>query len=195
MSETERPARPPGRDRQQPPPPVTAERLERAALLYLERFSASAASLRRVLARRVERSARDHGSDPAEGAGWIEALILRYRQSGLLDDAVYAEAKAGSLRRRGASARAIRDRLAAKGVDTGIAAAALARTDQDSGHAESAEDTAALALARRRRLGPFRPEARRAEQRSRDLAALGRAGFSYETARRVIDAKFEPEEP
>ena len=176
--------------RKPPPPPITADRLERAALHYLERFSASAASLRRVLARRVERSAREHGSDPAEGARWIEALIERYRQSGLLDDAVYAEAKAGSLRRRGVSARAIRDKLAAKGVDNGTAAAALARADQDGGHPDSgdaADEGAARALARRRRLGPFRPEAQRAEHRNRDLAALGRAGFSYETARRVID--------
>ena len=172
------------------PPPLTAERLERSALRYLERFSASAASLRRVLARRLDRSMRDHGTDQAEGAAWIEALIERYRQSGLLDDAVYAEAKAHSLRRRGASARAIRERLAAKGVDGETVASALARTDQDSGYAGSsdqADQTAAHALARRRRLGPFRPESQRAENRTRDLATLGRAGFSYETARRVID--------
>ena len=186
----------------QPPPPLTPERLERAALRYLERFSASAASLRRVLARRADRSARDHGSDPAEAAGWIETLIERYRRSGLLDDAVYAEAKASSLRRRGASARAIRDRLAAKGVDAGIAATALARADQDGGHADSgdsADEDAARALAKRRRLGPFRPESShaessRADHRARDLAALGRAGFSYETARRVIDGESERDE-
>ena len=197
MPETERP-----QNRKQPPPPVSAERLERVALRYLERFSASAASLGRVLARRVERSARDHGTDPAEGARWIQALIERYLRSGLLDDAVYAEAKAGSLRRRGASARAIRGTLAAKGVDAETAAAALARADQDGGAPDTdpdtgygapdgAEEDAARAFAKRRRLGPFRPAARRAEQRNRDLAALGRAGFSYEIARRVIDAESE----
>ncbi|MEI7606770.1 MAG: RecX family transcriptional regulator [Rhodospirillaceae bacterium] len=179
-----------------PPPPLTPDRLERAALRYLERFSASAASLRRVLARRVERSAREHGSDAAEGARWVEALILRYQASGLLNDAVYAEAKAVSLRRRGASARAIRDKLAAKGVEAEVAASALARTDEDGGHAEgadSADEEAARALARRRRLGPFRPDSARAEHRTKDLAALGRAGFSYETARRVIDGTIDGE--
>ncbi len=190
MPETER-KRP---HQQPPPPPITAERLEKAALRYLERFSASAASLRRVLARRVERSARDHDTDPAEGAAWIEDLLERYRRSGLLDDAVYAEAKASSLRRRGASARAIREKLAAKGVDAETAVAALNRTDQDAGHSEtadSADEDAARALARRRRLGPFRPDSARADNRNRDLAALGRAGFSYETARRVIDGENE----
>ena len=186
-----------GQSRKPPSPPLTADRLERAALHYLERFSASAASLRRVLARRVERSAREHGTDPAEGAGWIEALIGRYRESGLLNDAVYAEAKANSLRRRGASARSIREKLAAKGVESEIAVAALSRADQDGGHGDggdSADEDAARALARRRRLGPFRPAAARAEHRARDLAALGRAGFSYETARRVVDGNSERDE-
>ncbi|MEX0809093.1 MAG: hypothetical protein WD044_10235, partial [Dongiaceae bacterium] len=40
--------------------------------------------------------------------------------------------------------------------------------------------------ARRRRLGPARPAAGRAALREKDMAALARAGFNYETVRRVI---------
>jgi regulatory protein len=171
------------------PPPLTPEGLERAALRYLERFAASASSLRRVLLARVRRSAQLHGTDQADGAALVEALLVRYQASGLIDDAVYAEAKAASLRRRGLSGRAIRERLAAKGVAAGTARAALVRTDQEDGAGtlDSADETAARALARRRRLGPFRPPGQRETHRTRDLATLGRAGFSYETARRIID--------
>ena len=49
------------------------------------------------------------------------------------------------------------------------------------------EMAAALAFARRRRLGPFRTTASRAEHREKDLAKLARQGFAYETARRIID--------
>ena len=45
-----------------------------------------------------------------------------------------------------------------------------------------------MAFARRRRLGPFRT-AGRAEHRDKDLAALGRVGFSYQMAKRVVDAE------
>jgi regulatory protein len=62
-----------------------------------------------------------------------------------------------------------------------------ALTEQTEG-AGDAELRAALRYARRRRLGPFRLEGR-AERRDRDLAALGRQGFDYETARRVIDCQ------
>ncbi len=172
-------------------PPLTPERLERAALRYLERFAASVASLRRVLVARVDRSAAVHGTDRAQGVAWVDALLVRYQASGLLDDGVYAEAKAASLRRRGLSGRAIRERLAVRGVVAETAKAALARTDldRDGDTDESADETAARALARRRRLGPFRPPEQRALHRTRDLAILGRAGFAYETARRVIDAQ------
>ena len=47
---------------------------------------------------------------------------------------------------------------------------------------------AAVALARRRRLGPYRPDNERKDKRARDLAAMARAGFDYDVARKVIDA-------
>jgi regulatory protein len=164
------------------PRKVTPASLDRSALAYLERFAASAASLRRVLARKVDRSARAHEDvDPAQGAAWIEALIERYRRSGLLDDKAYAEARMASLRRQGRSARAIADRLAMKGVEREVIDQAMEPT-----RTPAVELTAAVRLVRRRRLGPLRPQADRAEHRERDLAILGRAGFSFEVARKVI---------
>jgi len=174
--------------RERPPPKrVTPQYLENAALHYLERFASSAANLRRVLMRKVDRSAQAHGTDREEGARWVDALIERYRGSGLLDDAGYARMKAESLHRRGASSRAIREKLAAKGVARDHVDQALDRVEEDvEGDVDLA---AALALARRRRLGPYRPPEARAAHREKDLAALGRAGFAYDIARRVVDAE------
>ena len=53
---------------------------------------------------------------------------------------------------------------------------------------DAAELEAARALARRRRLGPWRGPAERAARREKDLAALARAGFGLDLARQVIDA-------
>lgn len=166
------------------PRKVTEASLDRSALAYLERFAASAESLRRVLLRKVEHSARAHDTDRADGAAWIEALIERYRRSGLLDDRVYAEARTASLRRQGRSARSIAERLARKGVGREVIDEALAPT-----RTPAEELGAAARLAHRRRLGPFRPEAERGEHRERDLAVLGRAGFSFDIARKVILAE------
>ncbi|HYG91662.1 MAG TPA: RecX family transcriptional regulator [Azospirillum sp.] len=169
------------------PKRVTPQYLENAALHYLERFASSAENLRRVLMRKVDRSAHAHGTDREEGARWVDALIERYRASGLLNDAGYARMKAESLHRRGASSRAIREKLASKGVARDEVDKALDRVGED---VEGDFDlTAALTLARRRRLGPYRLPEARAAHRDKDLAALGRAGFAYDIARRVVDAE------
>ena len=174
---------------------VTPRRLsnssvEAAALHYLERFAASAEALRRVLLRRVEHAARLRGEDAAEGRAMVDALIARYLASGLLDDRRYAEAKGRSILRQGGSIRAIRCRLAAKGVAPETIEAALGDLrDEQAGSIDELDLAAAVALARRRRLGPYRPADQRVSARDRDLAALGRAGFSWEIARRVIDGQ------
>ncbi|TCS64974.1 regulatory protein RecX [Varunaivibrio sulfuroxidans] len=173
---------------------VTPRYLENAALYYLERFASSAANLRAVLMRKVVKSAYHHGADPKEGETWVDALIARFVASGLLDDRAYAEARVASLRRQGNSARAIRAKLLQKGVDGELIEEALKK--HGAGEELSAQDEefeAALRFARRRRLGSFAPAATRAVRRDKDMAALARAGFSYDTARRIIDAV--PEDP
>jgi regulatory protein len=169
----------PPRGGRKPPRKVTPSYLENAALHYLQRFASSSANLRRVLMRKVQRSAEAHGTDPAEGAAWVDALLVRYRGAGLLDDAAYASAKTASLARRGTSPRGIRQKLAQKGVEGEL-------IDESIGElGENADLAAAVNFARRRRLGPFRPAGREGSF-EKELATLGRAGFSYETARRVL---------
>ncbi len=164
-----------------PPRPVTPAYLERAALAYLERFASSSENLRRVLRRKVEKRCRLRGEDPAEFHAAVDDVVARSLRSGLLDDTRYAESRVATLRRRGGSARSIGAKLASKGVPREAISAALEGEPED-------ERAAAHALARRRKLGPYRP-GDRAPFRERDLAALARAGFSYGIAREVIEGE------
>ncbi|HVG81656.1 MAG TPA: RecX family transcriptional regulator [Methylomirabilota bacterium] len=169
--------------------PATGERLEAAAIRYLERYAASARHLERLLLNKVRRSAEAHGTDAEAGAAFVRALIARLQGSGILDDRRYAEGKAQSLRRKGGSARAIRAALAVKGVARETVETALVTADEESAGAE-ADLAAARRFAERRRLGPWRTK-ERAAHRLKDLAALGRAGFSYDVARRVMEGEAE----
>jgi len=169
-----------------PPRRPTPERLANIALYHLERFSSSAENLRRVLQRRVFKAARHFDDlDMDEANGWIDALIERYVESGLLDDRTYAQGRARSMTARGNSQRQIRMKLMAKGLSADDIDAALASLQSE--HADP-ELTAAVKLARRRRLGPYADPDKRAERQEKDLATLARAGFSYDLARRVIEA-------
>lgn len=172
--------------RRRPRPPTPAS-LNNAALHYLERFASSSENLRRVLMRRVERAARAGAGELEAGAPMVDELVARLLASGLLDDRVYAEGRARSLHRRGNSRRAIRAKLRRKGVGDDHIEAALAGLVPEVGDEDGDEDgvdlAAARALARRRRLGPWGDGTRR----QRDLAALARAGFAFDVARRVVD--------
>jgi regulatory protein len=156
---------------------VAPDVLERWALHYLGRYASSAENLRRVLTRRVRRRAPE--AVPTAVA-LIDALVARYLESGLLDDAAYAAARVRSLHRRGESLRAMRARLAAKGVPAADVADAVSGLRAEEPDPDLA---AACVFARRRRLGPFR---RSAADLPRELGAFARAGFSRRVAEAVL---------
>lgn len=178
-------------------PPIDRTRIEKWALGYLERYASSAENLRQVLLRRMRRYTRaDGGADEeavrAAGAV-IDALIARYRATGVVDDGVYAASRARVRLARGHSLRRIAAGLAAKGVGVADAAAALAALRET---ARDPDLAAACAFARRRRLGPYRRAAAGtgagdAVDRRRELAAFARAGFERRHAEAVLDCANE----
>lgn len=170
-----------------PPRRISADYLQRAAMHYLERYSAPAAQLRRVLQRKVALSCRHYGEEPERFAAMLDDVVARCVSSGLVDDRRFAEARAASLRRKGRSSRAIAARLSAKGVGRGLVAEASQST-------EDQELAAARLAARRKRLGPW-SRGDRAADRQKHLAALARAGFSMTIARTVIDGAGDGNEP
>jgi regulatory protein len=159
---------------------IGPELLDRWALAYLEGFASSAENLRRVLLRRVGRRSPSATEAMRQAAPLIDALVERYRRSGLLDDSAYAAQRARSLNRHGESLARIRARLVAKGVEAPVATGALSALRDDTPNPDLA---AACVFACRRRLGPYR---RDAPDPARELAAFARAGFSRRVAERVL---------
>ena len=191
-----------GSERQAPrPPKVSRAALERAAVHHLQRYTASREQLRRVLMRRLQRAERrsspDERPDRERVVADIDALVEQLAERGALNDARLAEALAADWLRRGVSPPMIRSRLRCKGIDGDLASAAIALAREEAREqGVDPELASATAYARRRRLGPFRrSEAERGERRQKDLASLGRRGFSFDVARRVVDANSPDELP
>ncbi len=182
-----------------PPRPVSLAWLQRAALHYLESYASSSENLRRVLRGKLDRRCRARGEEAGPFLPLVDEVVEKAVAGGYVDDTRYAQAKVASLRRRGGSRRAIAAKLQAKGLDREAIGTALDDIDaQTAAERESMDDSAegdagataegvaALAYARRRRLGPFRLKERE-ERRDRDIAAMMRAGFGYRIAQGVID--------
>lgn len=175
--------------RRRPPPRLTPANLRQAVLDYLDRFAASVRRLDQVMQRKIKASAAAHDDDPTPLQAALPAILAGLTKQGLLNDRELAEAKTRSMIRRGGSRTKIRANLAAKGIDAETADAALLRMKLEF---DDPDLEAAVAYARRRRLGRFRtdPE-RRNEHRQKDLAAMARAGFAPSVARRALA---EPDE-
>lgn len=172
------------RKKPRPPTRMTQTSLEASALFYLSRYASSSGNLRRVLMRKVARSAAHYGDDPAPLKPIVEALVAQHCKTGAVNDTLYAESQARALRRRGGSARAIVQKLNAKGVPAEI----ISETSANLAEEEGGDLDAAYRFARRRRLGPFR-SGDRDQNRQRDMAVLGRAGFEYQIAKTIVDAE------
>jgi regulatory protein len=168
--------------KQKRPPNVTRAGLEASALRYLERFDCSTERLRKFLSERVAKAARAGVEGAAAAPPIIDQILQRYRENGLLNDERFAKNLAESLRGRGGSRRMIEMKLRARGISGALAQQTLSGGESPA----STELEAAQAFARRRRLGPHRKPEMRAEFRQKDLMALARAGFDFDTAKRVI---------
>jgi regulatory protein len=158
-------------------PPLDAAGLEQAALFYAGRYATTRAKLASYLARKV----RERGWAEAQTPP-IEALVERMAALGYVDDRAWANARAGTLTRRGYGLRRVGQALRAAGIG-----------EEDGVEArEAAEEeawNAALRFAKRRKIGPF--SAAEADRPARDkaLAAMLRAGHPPGLARRIVAAR------
>jgi regulatory protein len=179
-------------------PPPDAATLHEAALDYLARYAATEAGLQRVLERRVDRWSRlaqTEADDPdavarraSEARRVVRDVVIRLAAAGAVNDATFAENKARTLIRAGRSRLAVAAYLAAKGVDAELARSVLPESS-------TRELAAALTLARRRRIGPFRAGAVPDQAgRLRELAILARAGFPQSIASQALDMQTDEAE-
>lgn len=157
--------------------PLDASRLGELALAYVARFATSGARLERYLKRKV----REQGWAEGEREPDIAALVARYAELGYIDDRGFATARSDSLLRRGYGARRVAQVLGQDGIAEDI------RSDLKPD--ESRQRQAALAMASKRRFGPFGSEPPDRAGRERQLAAMLRAGHALDFAREMIDAQ------
>lgn len=166
------------------PKKISKTYLENAALYYLQRYATSAENLKRILMRKVKRSCTFHQVPVEDFIPLVDELVARYMTVGLIDDKSFAQARVTSLRRQGHARRSIIARLQVKGLSTTQIEAALRNVDEEQ---DDPEMSAALAFVRRKKLGPYRKKLiTDSKDLQKEMASMGRAGFSYEVARRAL---------
>ena len=174
---------------------VSKAELEKGAFLYLGRYASSVKNLRCVLNRRLVRARIKHRPVPEAASEWVDDVVAACAAKGFVDDANYACMLARSDLRQGRSRWKIQARLRQKGVGGEDIAGALDHILEDFEDAQALDMAAARVFAKRRRFGLFRTAAKkqsrdeREKMIRREIASFARAGFSYEIARRFVNAE------
>ena len=146
--------------------PLDENRLNELALRYVGRFATTRAKLRSYLSRKLRERGWEGEREPD-----VAAIAERFAAQGYIDDASYALAKSQSLTGRGYGKRRVLETLRAAARD----------------HVATEAVAAAVRFARRRRIGPFAAsEPKDPKERDKALAAMIRAGHSFEISRALI---------
>lgn len=168
------------RRQRKPVPPLDGTSLRDLALGYAGRYATTAARLKHYLQRKLRQRGWAGDDEPD-----LDELVARLVELGYVNDEVFAEVRTRDLLRRGYGARRVSQALHHAGVDT--------ESLEGVEPSEAEGRAAALAFARRRRLGPFGERSSDPKRREKQLAALVRAGHDFDTARALIDAASEQE--
>ena len=177
--ETEQPKR------KRPAKKITPQRLKNIGLYYLKRFESSVENLRSVLQKRVNQYAKENPEfNKQEAYQWVENVLAEFEKLHYLDDERFTEIKVRHYLAVGKPARYIQNKLREKGV-------ANAQIDEMLDDFGYNQQEMALKLAKRKKIGPFRPnEEARKLNRQKDMAALIRAGFDYDVVAEIMGMDF-----
>ena len=154
---------------------LDSDALARLAVHYVSRYATTCAKLTGYLQRKVKERGWTDSSPPD-----YEAIAARCVALGYVDDRVFAETRAASLGRKGYGAR----RIGAALHSAGIAREVVTDVMPD----DAASLAAAEAYARRKRIGAFGSAPADQKLCNRQLAAMLRAGHSFELAKRFVTA-------
>lgn len=180
------------------PRKITENYLRNSGLYYLQRYTASIAHFRSVMTRKIDLSCNFHQEQNKEEClKHLETVIAEFTDLGYLDDSAYARGTVFSLRRKGLSARMIHMRLKQKGIAPDTTEQMLEQYAYENPpldeEMEGKEDMrAAITLAKRKKIGPYytkpiKDDEEKQKLYARWLGAFGRAGFDYQTCRKVLE--------
>ncbi len=160
---------------------ITPQRLYNIALSYLTRYESSTQKLKNVLERRILSAQRQGKEIPKNASQWIHETVLKMQELGYVNNKRYAENTIRRLSQSGKSIRYMNMKLKQDGIDSQTFQSALPNKTTDDIDLDFA-----LLMVKKKKIGFYRPFPLQKQYFQKDLAILGRAGFSYETAQRAL---------
>ena len=162
---------------------VTVEEMRNFAFSYIDKYAPSKQQLKTYLLKKYMKS-KISNPNKKYISDLIDLVIGDLQNEKFLNDKFYSKSKSKSLIQKGTSINKIRNYLLSKGIDNKY----INETINDIKNENEDQDFfSAIKICKKKRIGPSRNESNRPLFYKKDLGILARSGFSFETAKRVMD--------
>ena len=160
----------------------TVDEIKELALKYLDKYQPSKKSLQIYLFRKAI-DAQSNSVEKSEIIEKIEIVLNELEEKGILNDSLYSEIKSRNFLKRGYSLNKIKQHLSQKGISGDLLKQTIEKIQNDN---TNPDFYSAIRICKKRRIGPYRPDANKEIFYKKDLGVLARSGFSYDLSKEVL---------
>jgi len=160
----------------------TVEEIKELALKYLDKYQPSKKSLQVYLFRKAI-DGQSNSVEKSEILKKIEIVINDLEEKGILNDTLYSELKSQNFLKRGYSLNKIKQHLSQKGISQELLKQTIEKIQDDN---TNPDFYSAIRICKKRRIGPYRPDANKEIFYKKDMGVLARSGFSYDLSKEVL---------
>jgi len=171
------------------PKKITYENLKKYTFKYLEKYAATEFQLRNILKRKIIKTSFFFQTNPADYIHYIDDILKKFKEIGLIDDKKFSEHRALNLVKRGFSKRKILIDLKQKGIADEIAEKGIDNLKKFFFNFELASG---LIYAKKKKIVSFNKK-KDFEESKKSLIQMSRAGFTYDIAKKIINLNNERE--
>jgi len=166
---------------------ATVEEMRKFSFNYIEKYTPSKQQLRTYLIKKYLR-AKIPNINKKNITDLIDIVLKDLEKSKFINDQFYSQSKAKSLIQRGSSINKIRNYLMSKGVNDKYVKNII---DEIKENNQDQDFFSAIKICKKKRIGPSRNESNRPLFYKKDIGVLARAGFDFETSKKVMDLENE----
>ena len=144
-----------------------------------------------ILKRKVEKIIIDEENRDElreETREWIKDIVSNCVKQGLVDDKLYAESRVRSFLQAGNSLANMQNKLRAKGVPAEIITDVISKLCEEK---PNINILSGIKYIKRRQFGAFRIKQAQENTEQKEMAAMARAGFSFDHSKKVLNASRE----
>ena len=162
---------------------VTIDEMRNFALSYVEKYAPSKQQLKIYLLKKYLKFSSSNVKKQ-DVHDLIDVVLSDLEKNKFINDKFYSSSKAKSMIQRGNSINKIRNYLIGKGINDKFIKDTVEKIKEDN---SDQDFFSAIKVCKKRRIGPSRVEDNRNLFYKKDISILARAGFSYETSKKVIE--------